>query len=737
MPDPVETDLQAQVKDWLQSFPYERPMVVVPVFNAYEDVLECLNSLRANTPPDTPILVLDDASTDPRLPSALQQLVTDKCLFYARKTVNSGFVGTVNLAFAWSAPRDVVVVNSDLVLPANWLERLTSAAYYRSTVATATPFTNHGTMVSIPYRNQPANNLVDGLTLEEIDARIRAASKRLYPILPTAIGHCTYFKRAALDVVGFFDEAFAPGYAEEVDFSQRAILAGFSHVLADDLFVYHKGSKSFTGSRGEEAKRRLQADHEKLIHQRYDWYFDWAKQLSTDTRTPLAWAIERAQVALRGYRIAVDATCLGGPVTGTQIFTLELIRALATMIDHRTHLSIIVSDTLDMAELHGVEHLVDEIVPLSVLENLSQPRFNLVHRNFQIRAVQELVFLREIAHRLIVSQLDFIAFANPSYADGFQEWEQYRQLTHLVSQVADGTILISQDVAQDARHRGMKIDPDRMCVISPGVDHKLYAIGSKGSIPKPDRLPTPPFILMLGTNFRHKNRVFALKLMDVLLNRYRWDGKLVFAGPNAAWGGSEAEEKQLLQTRPALQTKVCYLGPVSEMEKNWLLSQAALLLYPTVYEGFGLVPFEAAIAGTAALTTGATSLREVLGEDVTYLETLNPENEAELVWSFLTNEALAAQQVAALQARQANFTWQAAAGQAWSFYQHILGLPPRTHEKNIIQLFNQPVRDILDEKGKTLPAWRRRLALASYLIFAEGPKAVFREISQYIRWIIR
>ena len=63
-----------------------------------------------------------------------------------------------------------------------------------------------------------------------------------HPTLPAAIGHCMYVRRSALELVGDFDEAFSPGYEEEVDFSQRCIRHGLSHVLADDVFVLHHGS---------------------------------------------------------------------------------------------------------------------------------------------------------------------------------------------------------------------------------------------------------------------------------------------------------------------------------------------------------------------------------------------------------------------------------------------------------------------------------------------------------------
>ena len=735
----TETELRTRIREWLRTFPSDAPAVVIPVFNAYEDMLACVESLLANTPPGVPILTLDDASTDARISDALAKFVANRQFMYIRKPTNSGFVGTVNLAFAGCAPRDVVVVNSDVVVPSAWLERLRAAAYFRSTIATATPFTNRGSILSLPYRDSPVDDLVGGKTVEEVDIRVRKASLRIYPIIPTAVGHCTYFKRSALDAVGYFDQAFAPGYGEEVDFSQRAVMAGFSHVLADDLFVFHKGSRSFEGN-GQEAKRRIQAAHEELVRERYPWYMLWSACAAKSDQGPLARAIERAQTALVGCRIAIDATCVGGPVTGTQVLTLELIRALATAPGRSAHLTVIVHDHIDRAALLGVDQLVDQVVTPADLQNSPQPCFSLVHRPFQVRTLNELIFLSKIAHRFVVSQLDFIAFANPSYAAGPQEWDRYRHLTQLICDTADGIVFISHDVAQDAAHQGMNVEAERARVIFLGVDHYHLtgAVPPSAAVADNSDSLEPPFILVLGTSFRHKNRVFALRLLQELIKTYHWNGKLVLAGPNVTYGGSEAEEELLLQRNPELRSQVVYLSAVNEPDRKlWLLKNASLVLYPSTCEGFGMIPFEAAAAGTPTLTTRTTSLAEVLGDQVMYLDVFDPQVGAQVVWSLLSSATVAAKQVTAIQARMANYTWSAAAAQTWDFYHQILALPPRSHERILQQALDWEPRLRLVAGVGALPGWRRRLALAFYIGFAEGLGPLFAEVRQYVRWLVR
>ena len=150
-------------------------------------------------------------------------------------------------------------------------------------------------------------------------------AERIRPRLPTAIGHCVYIKRTALDLVGGFDTQFSPGYDEEVDFSQRCVARGLVHVAADDVLVAHEGGASF--GRSPEVER-LRLDHDNLIRARYP-YYDQAAAAAAESDGALSRAIGVARRALVGISVTIDGACLGGPVTGTQIVVLEVIQALA------------------------------------------------------------------------------------------------------------------------------------------------------------------------------------------------------------------------------------------------------------------------------------------------------------------------------------------------------------------------------------------------------------------------
>lgn len=669
----MQQHLEEQVRDWLSKFSLQHPVVVVPAYNAYEDLVACVESLAAETAPEVPIVILDDASTDERVSAALTSAQPDRML-YVRNPVNLGFVGTANLAFAASAPRDVVLVNSDVLVPPAWLERLQAAAYHRTNIASATPLTNHGSIVSVPVRNYPHDHT--NPDYRALDLRVQQNSLRLYPSTPTMVGHCVYLRRTALNLVGGFDPAFSPGYGEEVDWSQRAILLGLVHVVADDLFVYHKGARSF-GSRSAVLQARLES-HEKLISRRYPWYASWTSQAATERDSPLAYSLEQARDAILGYRVAIDATCIGAPTTGTQQYVLALIRALASHKPKEVKLSVIVSDAVhhQVKDFLGAGVFVDEVLPLSRALQLPTSYYSLIHRPFQPRSMGEFKLLRRIAHRVVITILDFIAFSNVGYFVNYLDWTQYCEAVRTACGLSDGVIYLSADVAADASHLGVAAEPNRSRVIYPGVEHVLSDAQSTehGANNLASSIPCP-YILVLGTDFRHKNRLYALKLLRALLERYQWNGRLVFAGAHVAWGGSDKDESALLKEDARLRERVTDLGAVTEAEKWCLLKNASLVLYPSTREGFGLVPFEAATVGVPTLAAQTPALREAAGEVSLHLK-FDLAEDACLVWQLLTDPTVRLQQVDSVLSRMSEFTWRKSAESTWAFYLHVLRIPP-------------------------------------------------------------
>ena len=239
------------------------PLIIVPVFNAPEQLEACLESIARTVSPDTRVLLIDDASTDDRVQPLLQSWVNEaNCnCGLLKHAENRGFVATANHGMRL-ASTDVVLLNSDTEVSSGWLEHLADCLNSDPTIATATPWSNNGEIVSIPdfcSRNPVPENL------DAIASVVASCGSPIYPDMPTAVGFCMAISMRAINLVGLFDEkSFGRGYGEENDFCQRAEGAGLRNVLCDDAYVAHHGGASF-GPLGlkpdENSMQRLLAKH--------------------------------------------------------------------------------------------------------------------------------------------------------------------------------------------------------------------------------------------------------------------------------------------------------------------------------------------------------------------------------------------------------------------------------------------------------------------------------------------
>jgi glycosyltransferase involved in cell wall biosynthesis len=648
----------------------ERGQVVVciPVYGAHELFVSCLQSVLAHTADDVPILICDDASPDARSEEFVRKLEggSDSAhrLIYLRRERNVGFPANMNGVFAITAPADVVVLNSDCAVAAGWLEGLREAAHADSRVATATALSNHGSVVSVPKR-KPIPRLPQDWGLDDAAAAVAAGSLRIRPWLPTAIGHCMYIKRSALELVGDFDLAFSPGYGEEVDFSQRCRRSGLSHVLADDVLVLHHGGASFM----KNGKRSpIQDEHERLLAIRYPYYHDEIRALEADVTGPLARAMSAARRALSGTSVVIDARILAGPMTGTQLQVLEIVAALART--GKLTLTVLVpEDVSDYAAraldaMRGVRLLTRRQAAAGELEPA-----DVVHRPYQISIAEDVTFLARLGERLIVTNQDLIGYHNPSYFASSGAWHTYRRLTRGALAVADHVVFVSEHGRDEALAEDL-VDPSRASAIHNGVDHSFTA-GAQALMPPRGAASLEDgaeMILCLGTDFRHKNRVFALRVLEQLQLRHQWGGYLVLAGPSVVHGSSMADEAEMVALRPTLAKRVIDVAAVSEAEKAWLFERASVVLYPTVHEGFGLVPFEAADHGVPCMWAPGTSLAEILAPSAASIVAWDPAATADRALELIRDDGARERNIEAIRGAGAELTWDRAAAQLLDVY---------------------------------------------------------------------
>ncbi len=209
----------------------------------------------------------------------------------------------------------------------------------------------------------------------------------------------------------------------------------------------------------------------------------------------------------------------------------------------------------------------------------------------------------------------------------------------------DLTFCVSEATRQDVLRYLCPPDPARIITVHPGP-------GQPGAL-APPMVPVEPFVLVLGTIEPRKNIAVILEFLAAqtqLLAGLRF----VFLGRHG-WGEAPATLLARHGLNEAAEAgRILFPGYVSAAARDALLARARLMIYPSLFEGFGLPVLEALAFGTPVLTTRSSSLPEVGGEAVTYFDPFTPED-----FGRGLAEALQDRHATAETARAARRTWAA------------------------------------------------------------------------------
>lgn len=243
----------------------EKVDIIIPVYNGYDDLQRCIPSVKRHTDLSRHrVILINDCSPDERIAPYLDSLADDHILVLHNET-NQGFSANVNIGMQLSEDRDVLLLNSDTIVTAGWLDKILACAYREESIATVTPLSNSATLCSVPVMCQD-NPVPENCTVDSYAALIERCSLHRYPRITVAVGFCMFIKRCVIEDIGYFDAGtFGRGYGEENDFCNRAEHAGYHHVMCDDTFVYHKGTASFDTAQ----KQALCDAHNAILEERY------------------------------------------------------------------------------------------------------------------------------------------------------------------------------------------------------------------------------------------------------------------------------------------------------------------------------------------------------------------------------------------------------------------------------------------------------------------------------------
>ncbi len=316
-------------------------------------------------------------------------------------------------------------------------------------------------------------------------------------------------------------------------------------------------------------------------------------------------AISETPIDTNNLTLTIDVTWLGPHETGAQVLTTAAIPKIA---DQQTIKSI---RLVGLQELPSyAQHLTDH--PKVTMEPDTQEALvtqtDIMWYPNQIDQRVDISQSRKLGKRVITTYLDLIAYDISKYHGDENAWAAYRAMQRTIALSVDGITTISADVAKRLYQEAPRLDTKRIQPIPLGLDHITMETTKQN--PKDLKDSNRPFILVLGNDFQHKNRDFAIDVWQQVLE-LGINVDLVLAGLHVKSSSSKEQESTKLKKHTNLRGEATTLGHVSSAERAWLLENAAAVLYPSSAEGFGFVPYEAAILGTPSTFTNFGPLKEI------------------------------------------------------------------------------------------------------------------------------
>jgi len=178
------------------------------------------------------------------------------------------------------------------------------------------------------------------------------------------------------------------------------------------------------------------------------------------------------------------------------------------------------------------------------------------------------------------------------------------------------------------------------------------------------------FALHVGTLEPRKNILYLLEAWERLGRELDDPPQLVLCGKF----GWKSEEIQQAVERSSQTGLVTHLGYVSEGELAALYQSAAVVVFPTRYEGFGLPAVEAQQAGAPLVCSDLPVLREVAGDGARFAPVDAPETFAETVADLLGDPAARAELADRGRDNAAALSWRRAADATVSTWRRVAGL---------------------------------------------------------------
>ena len=242
----------------------------------------------------------------------------------------------------------------------------------------------------------------------------------------------------------------------------------------------------------------------------------------------------------------------------------------------------------------------------------------------------------------------------------------YKHFFPRFAKKADKLITVSQFSKKDIANI-YHIDLDKIEIVYNAASDDFFEIDEETKKQTVLRLTNgSPYFVFVGSAHKRKNVERIMLAFDQFREKYA-DFKFVFAGSNRYW------DEDIKKTYHSLKYKsdFVFTGYLSTSEMNCVVSSAVALVYPSLFEGFGVPIVEGFAANIPVITSNVASMPEVAGEAALLVNPLSVEEIANAMEIIATDEQLKIKLIQLGKERKNAFSWDKSAQQFWNVIQEF------------------------------------------------------------------
>jgi len=261
--------------------------------------------------------------------------------------------------------------------------------------------------------------------------------------------------------------------------------------------------------------------------------------------------------------------------------------------------------------------------------------------------------------------LMFPHFHDPISQSYLARWvpRSVRRATHLIA--------ISETTKRDAV-KYWNLPPSRISVIPLGVHPRFRPLHDNAAVENVlqqyDLPPAKNYILFVGTLEPRKNLVRLVNAYESLIHNQGCNHQLVLCGRK----GWLYDEIFAAVSRAGLQEKIVFAQNVPDEALPYVYSGSVALIYPSLYEGFGLPVLEAMACGTPVITSNVSSLPEVAGEAALLIDPTDTKQIAQAMERVCSDPELRSVLAERGRTRSLGFSWRNTAEQTMRVYEQVV-----------------------------------------------------------------